>query len=847
MTTVSSPLADALRDRYLLERELGQGGMATVYLARDLKHDRPVAIKVLHPELAHALGPERFLREITITAQFDHPYILSLLDSGVIEPATDTGRRLLYYVMPYVAGESLRDRMKREKQLPLDDALQITREVAEALGYAHARGVIHRDIKPENILLSGGHARVADFGIARAIDAAGSASLTETGLAIGTPAYMSPEQSMAERDVDGRSDLYALGSVLYEMLAGEPPYTGPTAQAIIAKRMSHPVPSVRTVRDAVPASVDRALATALARAPADRFPTAAQFAKALSDTALVPSAAPVALSDAQAVGAPNVPTSVLHWVRQLPRANVLLVLALLIGTGVLFAWQRGQMAAEAEAVQDVSSALPAERLAIVLRPVDETDTELSAIARGLTNDLIDAMRRVPPLTVVSSTGIDPFRSSTVAADSLGRVLQAGAVILGAVRRDRDLIQVDLELVGDTGAPVSAARRFRRPLAALPTLPAELRQSVIALLRARARGPDRSSAWLQIQQARQIAVDAGSSLAAGDTSGYRRAATTAESLAVAAERSDPTWSVPPTFRAELLYRRARDLDPFPFVTPDSVIARTIGDGLSASARALSIDSLDAQALNIDGTLHYWRYLRLYAGSGVQHADFRIARKQLERSVALDPGVAAAWQSLSHLYAFAEDVDERSILSAAQHAYEADPDHPRSETTVLRAFYAAYDLLLAADSERWCEVLQTRFEASWRASECQLLRMTLPDGSPDPTRAWALAARMVADTTRGAANVHAVAQLLAAQVLARAGLRDSARAVATRAMRDAPKESHYLLGELAVVQLWSGDTAGAISTLRRYRTVEPKALSLDDLGWRLAALDSVPAFRAMMQAH
>ncbi|HSE66839.1 MAG TPA: serine/threonine-protein kinase, partial [Gemmatimonadales bacterium] len=183
-------LATALGDRYKVERELGQGGMATVYLAQDLKHDRKVAIKVLHPELAYALGPERFLREITITAQFEHPYILPLLDSGVVEPGpADQSRQLLYYVMPYVEGESLRHRLERQKQMPLEDALQVAHEVAEALGYAHAHGVIHRDIKPENILLSGGHARVADFGIARAIDVAGSERLTETGLAIGTPAY----------------------------------------------------------------------------------------------------------------------------------------------------------------------------------------------------------------------------------------------------------------------------------------------------------------------------------------------------------------------------------------------------------------------------------------------------------------------------------------------------------------------------------------------------------------------------------------------------------------------------------------------------------------------------------
>ncbi len=280
MSETPARLTAALADRYRLERELGQGGMATVYFATDLKHQRGVAIKVLRPELAAALGPERFLREIRITAQLDHPHILPLLDSG------EAGG-FLYYVMPLVEGESLRDRLSREGQLPLDTALQYTREVADALGYAHERGVIHRDIKPDNILLSGGHARVADFGIARAVDSAGGEKLTEPGFAVGTPEYMSPEQSMGDRNLDGRSDLYALGSVLFEMLAGEPPYTGPTAQAIIAKRMTQPVPSIRTLRDTVPESVDRALAAALARSPADRFATAAEFTAALSPSAEV--------------------------------------------------------------------------------------------------------------------------------------------------------------------------------------------------------------------------------------------------------------------------------------------------------------------------------------------------------------------------------------------------------------------------------------------------------------------------------------------------------------------------------------------------------------------------------
>src|SRR5262245_20561764 len=208
-------LARALEGRYAIERVLGAGGMATVYLARDLKHDRRVAIKVLRPELAAALGHDRFLREITTTASLRHPHILPLYDSGQADG-------FLFYVMPYVEGESLRDRLRREKQLPVDDALRIVREVADALGYAHARGVVHRDVKPENILLESRHAVIADFGIARAISAAGGESLTGTGLAIGTPAYMSPEQAGGDKQMDGRSDIYALGCVLYELLAGQP-------------------------------------------------------------------------------------------------------------------------------------------------------------------------------------------------------------------------------------------------------------------------------------------------------------------------------------------------------------------------------------------------------------------------------------------------------------------------------------------------------------------------------------------------------------------------------------------------------------------------------------------------
>jgi serine/threonine-protein kinase len=280
---VHEQLLTALSSTYRIERELGRGGMATVYLARDLKHDRSVAVKVLRPELAAILGGERFLHEIRLTAQLQHPHILSLLDSG------EAGG-FLYYVMPYVEGESLRSRLSREHQLPIEDAVRIAHEAADALDYAHRHGIIHRDIKPENILLTEEHALVADFGIARAAGQRGSGAddrLTDTGFSLGTPAYMSPEQAAGERSLDGRTDIYSLGVVLYEMLAGESPHTGPTAQAIMARRLSELAPSVTRLRPAVPDSIDAALRRALAPVPADRFARAIDFCRALT----LPSAA----------------------------------------------------------------------------------------------------------------------------------------------------------------------------------------------------------------------------------------------------------------------------------------------------------------------------------------------------------------------------------------------------------------------------------------------------------------------------------------------------------------------------------------------------------------------------
>src|SRR6188474_2902936 len=277
MPGLPASLQTALADRYHLERELGAGGMATVYLAQDLKHDRQVALKVLKPELAAVLGAERFVVEIKTTAALQHPHILPLFDSG-------TADGFLYYVMPYVQGETLRSKLDRETQLGIDEAVRITREVADALDYAHRHGVIHRDIKPENILLHDGRPMVADFGIALAVSAAAGGRMTETGMSLGTPHYMSPEQATADKEISARSDIYSLASVLYEMLTGSPPHTGASAQQIIMKIITEPAQPVTSLRRSVPANVAAALMKALEKLPADRFETVKEFADALGDS-----------------------------------------------------------------------------------------------------------------------------------------------------------------------------------------------------------------------------------------------------------------------------------------------------------------------------------------------------------------------------------------------------------------------------------------------------------------------------------------------------------------------------------------------------------------------------------
>jgi serine/threonine-protein kinase len=397
-------LSVALSDRYRIERELGAGGMATVYLAQDLKHDRKVAVKVLKPELAAVLGAERFLAEIKVTANLQHPNLLPLFDSG------EAGG-FLYYVMPYVEGETLRARLERERQLPVDETVRLVTLIASALDYAHAQGVIHRDLKPENILLQAGQPVIADFGIALAVAQAGGSRVTETGLSLGTPHYMSPEQAAGDRELDARSDQYALGAVTYEMLSGEPPHTGPTAQAIIARLLTEKPRSLRATRPGVPVAMDLAVGRALAKAPADRFPTCGAFARALVTS-------PTRRNRGVLIGAA--------------------VAGLVVMAGVAWLATSRKSGVQGE---------DAESIAVLPLVNVGGDSTQEYFADGMTEELATALGKVPGLRVAARTSSYAFKGRRdLDVREVGDRLGVAVVLQGSVRRAGDRMKVSVQLI-----------------------------------------------------------------------------------------------------------------------------------------------------------------------------------------------------------------------------------------------------------------------------------------------------------------------------------------------------------------------------------------------------------------
>jgi len=598
MTSIAERLAASLADRYRIERRpdgtlslLGQGGTATVYLAHDLRHDRPVALKVVHQDLAASVGSERFLREIRFVARLSHPHILPLFDSGEVgdaHPAGSQGPPLLYYVMPYLSGESLRQRLDREGRLPVAEAVRFAREVALALDYAHRHGVIHRDIKPENILLEDGQAVVADFGIATATG--GGDRLTQRGIAVGTPAYMSPEQAGGASELDGRSDIYSLGCVLYEMLGGRPPFSGPTPQSIIAQQVVAPLPSLRAENPEVPDSVERVLATALAKEPTDRFGTAAEFNDALEGAGIA--ARPGDTSRRR-------------------RAVALLGVGAIAATALLFALGLGEPPEE-----------PVETATIAVLPFQNLGAaEDDYFSDGITEEITSRLAMLQSLGVISRTSADQYRESGKSLKEIGRELGAEYILEGSVRWQKSpegssRVRVTPQLIRVSDGQHPWAGRYDETLEAVFEVQSRIAEQVATALDLALQRPEhealaaRPTADLRAYDFYLRGNDYFNR--PGDPSGYR----TAEEMYIRATELDPSFA--------LAFARLARTHITQFHFSDRTGER-LSKARSAADSALRLKPGLPEAHLALGQIHYWGEL-----------DYGKALREFQTAQAGDPG-------------------------------------------------------------------------------------------------------------------------------------------------------------------------------------------------------------------
>ena len=829
MPDLLDSLREALADRYAVERELGRGGMATVFLAEDLKHHRSVAIKVLHAELTAALGPERFLREIETAARLQHPHILPLYDSGAA-----TG--FLYYVMPYVEGESLRDRLTREKQLPQEDALRIATEVAGALAYAHSHGVVHRDIKPENIMLSGGTAVVTDFGIARAVSAAGQGRhLTETGTILGTPAYMSPEQSTGSYEIDGRSDEYSLACVVYEMLVGEPPFTGPTAQAVIARHSLDMVSPPSIVRSTIPDAVEGAVLRALSKVPADRYATTALFAEALN----TPSAATGAHRRA----------TLERGVRR-PRRGVWRIASVAVALGALAAYFAIRSARGGH--ETTVGGLDPRHVAVLYFEDLSAKRDLAYLADGLTDALIGELARVPGLTVVSKNGVAPYRSPDIPRDSIARALDAGTLVQGTVEDVGARYRVTTRLIEGTSGADFRRASFEQPKGNLLAMRDTLAGKVAEFLRERLGEEVRlreertetsnAAAWAAVQQAERARRDA---VAPGATEVvtaqlYARA----DSLLAEAEALDGGWVEPIVQRARVAYDRSRIARNPPDVDKALQVA------LRHAERALRRNPESPDALEIRGRIRFARYARgLEPDAAAAERLLAMARTDLEDATRLNPNQVIAWTVLSRLY-----YDEEDLVAAnraARAAYDGDAYLAGADVILDRLYATSYDLELFQPAIDWCDKGRRRFPSDARFVECQLLLLSTKAKDPDVAQAWRLAAEAVQlSPERDRALKRLYEQVWVAAVLGRAGLKDSARHVLQRS-RGSPDidPEREISGFQAAVYTMLGDKEAALRLLSEYLVANPRHREgfRKNVHWWWRSLQEEPRFKALIGAR
>ena len=632
-------LQEALADRYPIERPLGRGGMATVYLARDLKHHRPVAVKVLHPELAAGLGSERFLREIRIEAGLQHPHILPLHDSG-------EAAGFLYYVMPFVAGESLRQRLAREGRLSLADAIRIGSNVADALAYAHAHGVVHRDIKPENILLSNGHALVADFGIAKAVEAAGDSKLTETGWGMGTPAYMSPEQIVGE-PVDGRSDIYGLGCVVYEMLTGHPPFPADNARAMFTRHQVDPPPPISAERPEIPAHVQDAVLTALAKLPGDRFTTASEFIERLT----MPGGARVARPSFR--------------IREALRSRRRVLIASAAAVALLgggWAYLRGHPAAIGGGHGSSVAVLPIADLG--------GDTSQAYVAAGLTEQLITDLAQSRDLRVINRLTMEKYAQRRETPRQVAGALGVDAVLTGSLQRIGDSVHFTAQLIPKGSDRAVWAESYGGTRADLLRIQREIAWTVAArLLGARGPpGPPRPRAT----RTRSTLTSAG---ATGGGNGTDRACSRPSSSSDrrstrtrASRRPTPAWPTPtsssatracsrPTTRFPRRRRRRarrwRSIRPSPSRTPRwrSITSTTTGTGRRPSRRFRPPSRrTPVTPRRTSGTVLYLAAMGRFAE----------AHREEDRAQALDPLSVAITGTNAWVYHYSHRQDEAERL-------------------------------------------------------------------------------------------------------------------------------------------------------------------------------------------
>ncbi|MGH7561208.1 MAG: protein kinase domain-containing protein [Gemmatimonadales bacterium] len=808
-------LTAGLGDRYAVERELGRGGMATVFLARDLKHDRDVAIKVLHPELAATIGSERFEREIRLAAKLQHPHILGLYDSGQNDG-------LFYYVMPFVKGEALRDRLDREGQLPVDDAIRITLEVADALGYAHEQGIFHRDIKPENILLSGGHALVADFGIARAASEAGAQKLTQTGMAVGTPVYMSPEQATGEH-VGPTADIYSLGCVLYEMLAGEPPFTGKNAMAIMARHAMENVPSIRIVRTAVPEEVEDAIFAAMGKVPADRPQTAAQFAEILG----LPLGSTAARRALGRTASRRIPTQAIEAMDAAParRKNRVWIaaglgLALLAG-GAVAVWQLGALKGSAAA--QGSGGLDPRNIAVLYFSAGRGG-ELSDLADGLTSEVIDQLRGVQGLNVVSENGVVPFRGSDIRPDSIARVLGAGTIVQGELAPSRAGVSLTVQIFEGNGGTRLDSESYEFPRNAL-TLGDSAAAQIAALLRkrvgdevrvtARRAATSNEQAWALTHRAERLIREAERNGRARDTTAVERALLEADSLLGVVEKLDNKWVEPIVLRGTVAYLGAR------YGANRALMVPRVDSGFARARRAMTLDERDAGAFELRGTLALFRWSKgLESNATAQARLLDQAEADLKRATQLDGSRASAWYRLASVYFEKANPIEGTL--ATRRAYDTDAFLAEADAILWRLYSTSYDNEQFPDAVNRCDEGQRRFPADWKFVRCQLQLFTTNIRQPDPATAWRLQARLT-ELAPAATRpfFEREGKMLVAATLARAQQKDSARRLLVAARGDNEIDpDHALMINEAFIRELMGDRGEALQLLRQYLSLHPE---------------------------